>query len=108
MPASEYARITCNYVPVYHEDLLLPMRFTVCRPEEYPLLEIWQHGYGPNTSHGFAVVRQKDFLLVRHSYPRGYQQDCPWAIAHEGTLSQAKFDELIEPLKTMLTGAAFR
>jgi hypothetical protein len=70
VPASKYARITRNYVPVYHEDLLLPVRFTVCKPEEYPLLEIWQRGYGPNISHCFAVVTsaQRYGLGVRTLY----------------------------------------
>jgi hypothetical protein len=45
VPQPEYERVMRNYAPVN-----CGARFTVCRPNERPLLEIWKCGHGPNSS----------------------------------------------------------
>lgn len=100
-PASEYARITRNYLPIYSEDRLGSARFTVCRADENPILEIWERGCGPNGSEGLAVIQQKDHCLIRHGFPRGYQLHYPGALPAETSVERATIDKLLEPLKTM-------
>jgi hypothetical protein len=42
----EYQGATANYAPPYHAG------FTLRKPDERALLEIWHIGYGPNVSYG--------------------------------------------------------
>ena len=46
----EYQRATANYAPPYHAG------FTLRKPDERALLEIWHIGYGPNVSYGLCVT----------------------------------------------------
>jgi hypothetical protein len=38
-------------------------------------------------------------LIVRCGFPPGQQVECPGLVPREGSISQAEFDELLEPLK---------
>jgi hypothetical protein len=46
----EYQRATANYASAHCPEFL--GKFTVRKPDEYPLLEIWHLGLGPNISDG--------------------------------------------------------
>jgi hypothetical protein len=38
-------------------------------------------------------------LIVRYGFPPGQQIECPGLVPREGSISQAEFDQLLEPLK---------
>jgi hypothetical protein len=115
VPQPEYERITRNYV-----DEGPGARFTVCRPDERPLLEIWKCGHGPNSSQGWAVVHAKKdrsengephvgvsvyvdetHYLVRVGPPQGYQFHRPGAVSYEALIERWAIDRLLEPLKSI-------
>jgi hypothetical protein len=98
----EYQRATANYAPPYHAS------FTLRKPNERALLEIWHIGYGPNVSYGLCVTdpnlywsdpAERRPLIVRYGFPPGEQIECPGLVPGEGSISRAAFDELLEPLK---------
>ena len=81
--------------------------FTLRKPDERALLEIWHIGYGPNITYGLCVadpnlywtdLADRQPLIVRYGFPPGEPIDCPGLVPREGSISQAKFDELLEPL----------
>jgi hypothetical protein len=99
----EYVRATCNYASVHYPEYI--GRFTVRKPNEYPLLEIWHLGLGPNISYGYCVAARprvlgtddvdgpgRPPLLVRHGAALGTETT-------EGSISHAALGELLEPLK---------
>ncbi len=97
VPQPEYERITRNYVPVNRGS-----KFTVCRQNEYPLLEIWKCGHAPNISEGWAVIRVDEaHCLVRVGPPRGLQFHPPGVVSCEALVERSAIDRLLEPLKTM-------
>src|SRR5215469_8591397 len=86
--------------------------FTLRKPGERPLLEIWHIGYGPNISYGICVAEpprawesdqgfepSQQPLVVRCGYPPGYPLAPGDAIGEEGSITRAAFEELLEPLK---------
>ena len=46
----EYQRATANYAPAHHAG------FTLRKPNECSLLEIWHIGFGPNITYGLCVA----------------------------------------------------
>jgi hypothetical protein len=99
----EFERATWNYASIRPPDDI--GRFTVRRPDEYPLLEIWHLGLGPNISGGYCVAprprawwndnseaAEEQPLLVRHGAP-------PSTVISEGSISDTAFEALLEPLK---------
>jgi len=52
----EYQRATANYAPPYHAG------FTLHKPDERALLEIWHIGYGPHITCGLCVADPKRLL----------------------------------------------
>jgi hypothetical protein len=101
VPQPEYKRVTRNYV----EESRLGLdtcRFTVCRPNERPLLEIWNYGHGPNSSQGWAVIHADEtHYLVRVGPPRSLRFHLPGAPSCEELIERSAVDRLLEPLKTM-------
>jgi hypothetical protein len=98
----EYQHATANYASAHPPEFL--GKFTVRKPNEYPLLEIWHLGLGPNFSDGYCVVPRprtqealdgyagQPPLLVCYGAPHGAQQS-------EGSISVADYEALLEPLK---------
>jgi hypothetical protein len=77
-------------------------RFTVCRPNERPLLEIWKCGHGPNSSEGLAVIHAGEtHYLVMIGPPQGYQFHRPGAVSCEALIERSAIDRLLETPKTM-------
>jgi hypothetical protein len=82
--------------------------FTLGKPDERALLEIWHIGSGPNITYGICVIDPNLYwstpadqqpLIVRCGYPPGYPLDPPGPMGEEGTITRAEFDKLLEPLK---------
>ena len=82
--------------------------FTLHKPDERPLLEIWHIGFGPNITYGLCVADSNPFwtdpadrqpLIVRYGFPPGQQIEYRGLVPREGSISQAEVDELLEPLK---------
>jgi hypothetical protein len=82
--------------------------FTLRKPGERPLLEIWHIGYGPNVSYGLCVTdpnlywtdpAERQPLIVRCGFPPGEQIECPGLVPGEGSITRAAFEELLEHLK---------
>ena len=96
----ECEQATANYASAHYPQFL--DKFTVRKPDEYPPLEIWHLGLGPNVSDGYCVVpRPRAQLtedaghqpwLVRYGTPHGAQSS-------EGSIGQADYEALLEPLK---------
>jgi len=81
--------------------------FTLRKPDERALLEICHIGYGPNVTYGLCVgdpnlywtdLADRQPLIIRYGFPPGELIDRPGLVPREGSISQAKFDELLEPL----------
>ena len=98
----EYQRVIANYALPLHAG------FTLRKPDEYALLEIWHIGYGPNVSYGLCVTDPNLFwsdpaerqpLIVRYGFPPGERIDSPGLGQREGSILQAEFNGLLEPLK---------
>jgi hypothetical protein len=69
--------------------------FTLRRPHERALLEIWHIGYGPNVSYGLCVTdpnlywtdpAERQPLIVRYGFPPGEQIECPGLVPGEGSI----------------------
>jgi hypothetical protein len=58
----EYQRATANYASAHYPESL--GKFTVRKPDEYPLLEIWHLGLGPNVSDDYCVVPRSKAQLT--------------------------------------------
>ena len=80
----EYQRATANYAPAHHAG------FTLRKPNECALLEIWHIGYGPNITYGLCVADSNPFwtdpadrqpLIVRYGFPPGELTELPGACA---------------------------
>jgi hypothetical protein len=97
VPQPEYERVMRNYVEEGPG-----ARFTIRRPNERPLLEIWKCGHGPNSSQGWAVVYAGEtHYLVRVGPPRGYQFFRRGAVSFEALVERSAIDRLVEPLKSI-------
>jgi hypothetical protein len=64
--------------------------FTLCKPNEGALLEIWHIGYGPNITYGLCVAdpnlywttqADRQPLIVRYGFPPGELTELPGACA---------------------------
>jgi hypothetical protein len=98
----ECQRATANYAPAHHAG------FTLRKPNECALLEIWHIGYGPNITYGLCVADSNPFwtdpadrqpLIVRYGFPPGQQIEYPGLVPGEGSITRAAFDQLLESLK---------
>ena len=85
----QYQRATANYAPAHHAG------FTLRKPNESALLEIWHIGYGPNITYGLCVADSNPFwtapadrqrLIVRYGFPLGQQIECPGLVPGEGSV----------------------
>ena len=82
--------------------------FTLRKPDERSLLEIWHIGYELNISYGICVIDPSLYwsnpadqqpLVVRCGYPPGCPLAPPGPMGEEGSITRAEFHELLEPLK---------
>jgi hypothetical protein len=109
---NEYERVTVNYAPVHYPRFL--GKFTMRKPDEYPLLEIWHLGLGPNVSYGALVAAhprapgtelgnadKQQPLLVRYGFPASYGLESSDPHTSEGSITSAAFEALLEPLKNI-------
>jgi hypothetical protein len=103
----EFERATASRAYADHSD-----KFTIHKPDEYPLLEIWYRGFGPNDSFAVLVASpprpskakpnslgNKPSLVVRYGYPAVFGVEMLEARYSEGSIGREDFEALLEPLR---------